>query len=233
MTLSSRQIEEVVRRVLEQMQPSTMTEEHTSNAKSNRPLAELSERVVTTEQIATIMPGTAIRVPPSAVVTPAAIDMLRDRNVTLVRSTRDGQNNAEKNQLWIVNTVSSFDASRLGKELQRQGMLLNRQTTSHLTDAVRYVVDHLSRGVVRAVLLTEHTAVASCMANRSPLVRALHAKSVEEIEQACEEMAPNLLLLNPVGREMGCLEDAITCFVNSKAMQPLLKYQTILAVKPK
>ncbi len=233
MTLSSRQIEEVVRRVLEQMQPSTMTEEHTLNAKSNRPLAELSERVVTTEQIATIMPGTAIRVPPSAVVTPAAIDMLRDRNVTLVRSTRDGQNNAEKNQLWIVNTVSSFDASRLGKELQRQGMLLNRQTTSHLTDAVRYVVDHLSRGVGRAVLLTEHTAVASCMANRSPLVRALHAKSVEEIEQACEEMAPNLLLLNPVGREMGCLEDAITCFVNSKAMQPLLKYQTILAVKPK
>ena len=233
MTLSSRQIEEVVRRVLEQMQPSTMTEEHTSNAKSNRPLAELSERVVTTEQIATIMPGTAIRVPPSAVVTPAAIDMLRDRNVTLVRSTRDGQNNAEKNQLWIVNAVSSFDASRLGKELQRQGMLLNRQTTSHLTDAVRYVVDHLSRGVGRAVLLTEHTAAACCMANRSPLVRALHAKSVEEIEQACEEMAPNLLLLNPVGREMGCLEDAITCFVNSKAMQPLLKYQTILAVKPK
>ncbi len=233
MTLSSRQIEEVVRRVLEQMQPSTMAERHTSNARSNKPFAELSERVVTTEQIAAIMPGTGIRVPSSAVVTPAAIDMLRDRNVTLVRSTGEKTNNADKNQLWIVNAVSGFDVQRLGKELQHPGMLLNVQMTSHLTDAVRMAVDQISGGIVRAVLLTEHAAAACCMANRSPLVRALHAEGVEEIEKVSKEIAPNLLVLNPVGPENTCLANAIHRFVSSKATQPLLKYQSILAEKSK
>jgi len=233
MTFSSREIEEVVRRVLEQIQTPTMDEEHLPNAKSNIPVAELSERVVTTEQITTVMPGTAIRVPPSAVVTPAAIDMLRDRNVTLVRSAGNEKNNAGNNPLRIVNAASGFDLELLGKELQRQGMSLNVQNNLHLTEAVRLAVDHISGGVDRVVLLTQNMAAATCMANRSGAVRALHARSVEEIRQACGEIAPNLLVLNPMEREMGCLAKSINTFVNSKTMHPLLKYQTILAAKTK
>jgi len=226
--LSSSEIDEVVRRVLEHLQ-TTGTEKEIPHSSSHSQTAEMPGHVVTTEQIAQCPVGTSIRVKANAVVTPAAIDMIRDRKMTLRRSSDEKQDPPRPRLLWMVNTVSTFDLRPLCEALRRQGVAPQTGQTTSLIEAIQMAVDHIRAGGSRAVVLTGQTAAAVCMANRADGVRALHAGNAEEVERAREEIAPNLLVLNPAGSNRTNLTRVVRCFFGSQPTEPAPQYKQVLA----
>ncbi len=228
MALSSSEIDEVVRRVLEHLQ-TTGVEKEIPHSSSHSQTAEMPGHVVTTEQIAQCPVGTSIRVKANAVVTPAAVDMLRDRNVTLRRSSDARQDVSRPERVRMVSTVSNFDLQPLCEALRRQGVSPQTKETSSLIEAIQMAVDHIRAGGSRAVVLTGKTAAAVCMANRADGVRALHAGNVEEVERACKEIAPNLLVLDPAGGNRTNMTHVVRCFCVAEATEPAPQYKQVLA----
>ena len=228
MALSSCEIDEVVRRVLEHLQ-TTGTEKEFPHGSSHSQTAEMPGHVVTTEQIAQCPAGTSICVQANAVVTPAAIDMLRDRKMTLRRSSGETQDPPRPRLLWMVNTVSTFDLQPLCEALRRQGVSPQTKETRSLIEAIQMAVDHIRTGGSRAVVLTGKTAAAVCMANRADGVRALHAGNVEEVERAFKEIAPNLLVLDPAGGNRTNMTHVVRCFCGAEATEPAPQYKQVLA----
>ena len=84
MKLSQEQIEWIVREVVRRLQaPETSGEPVTTAARLS-----LTERLVTTETLRDRLEGvTQVDTVPGAVVTPAVIDLLRERSITWVRGT--------------------------------------------------------------------------------------------------------------------------------------------------
>jgi len=228
MALSSCEIDEVVRRVLEHLQ-TTGTEKEFPHGSSYNQTVEMPGHVVTTEQIAQCPVGTSIRVKANAVVTPAAIDMLRARKITWQRSTDVSQDAPRPELVKMVNTVSTFDLQPLCEALRPQGVSPQTGQTSSLIEAIQMAVDHIRAGGLRAVVLTGQTAAAVCMANRADGVRALHAGNVEEVERACKEIAPNLLVLDPAGGNRRNLTHVVRCFCGAQPTEPAPEYKQVLA----
>jgi len=85
-TLSPEQLEWIVREVVRRLQVSggsTTTSQSAANA-----TLVIVERLVTTETLRNKLAGVKqVNVIAKAVVTPAVVDELRDRNITLVRGT--------------------------------------------------------------------------------------------------------------------------------------------------
>ena len=80
--LSQEQLEWIVREVVRRLQ----TAESSSGSEIVTSRLALSERLITTETLRGKLEGVQqVNTPPGAVVTPAVVDMLRDKQITLVR----------------------------------------------------------------------------------------------------------------------------------------------------
>jgi len=87
--LSQEQLEWIVREVVRRLQPLVASTKATS-AEATLVTARLAltDRLVTTETLRDKLEGvTQVDTVPGAVVTPAVVDLLRERRITLVRGT--------------------------------------------------------------------------------------------------------------------------------------------------
>ena len=172
----------------------------------------ISGRVVSLEQLPDQLEGLRqIVVTTGAVVTPAACDVLREAEVTVVYDTPTGANEPSRASLAIGATVAGGTTVALLNQLKSE-----TQVEQIAGSELPLVVERLSGAVEHegrvGVLLTSETAAASCLANRRPAVRAAVVDGVADVGDAIRTIGANLMVLDPRGRSMFDLQRCITTF---------------------
>jgi hypothetical protein len=158
---------------------------------------------VTLAEVSDRLPGKRrLLVRPGAVVTPAARDALRQRNIVLEFTSAATAGNPASVRLALIAALTRFDVQSLAATLGGDGL----KPVCHLCDcllaATDLLVEELAGGGALAVMLTPHTATALCLANRRPGVRAVLGDDVRTLPKDIEAVGANTLIVNPkrVGR---------------------------------
>jgi len=192
MSLSRSDIERLVHEVLLRLN-SADRYETTKQAKQQTLVIE--ERVVTTAQLSPISERATVHVTNGAVITPAARDMASEKHITLV--TIDGRGNGMLDAaLMSVGTAAHRIALAIRVECDDARVWQHESVVEAAAKAVSYLgtADETER---RCLLVTENADVAVCLANRAPHVRAVVARGAAQVRDALQEVAPNLLVLDP------------------------------------
>ncbi|MCE9555841.1 MAG: hypothetical protein K8T91_21035 [Planctomycetes bacterium] len=194
-------IEQIVRQVLRQLDGSS----NPARPKVIDTLASaaselyLGEPVITLSHFKGQLDGIKnVSVRPTAVVTPAVRDLLKQRGIQLTRTKEAAKQTA--GAVVIGSAETNYDAAGLTRMLTQQGIGTERLAQCGLVAVVDELVDAVARGGKIGVLLTRQTAAALCLANRTRGVQAVLATSVEAIRTARTTLAANLLVLDPKGK---------------------------------
>ena len=137
-----------------------------------------------------------------AVITPAARDVLRDRGIGLSYASVKNAVPTARLVLGVAELADSGNkavAAAFVDALVRDGVAVERIAATGLASVVGELADHASRGGRPTVLLTSQPDAAVCLANRVPGVRAVGGRDVQALRRAMNDVAANLLALDPTG----------------------------------
>jgi hypothetical protein len=138
---------------------------------------------------------------PRAIVTPTAQDILRQREIRLVREggserifglSREVENSAER--------CDSGSAAG-GGDLLNKGEIASREVVACTQDAIKQAVTALSRAEVDGIVgFVREPIRAAAQANQSGKIRAAAIANVSMLDEARTELSPNLIWINPQKR---------------------------------
>ncbi len=144
-----------------------------------------------------------------AVVTPSARDLLKEKNITLVRALKAMPSNSVRVILAVAD--SKIDASSIVRSLQ-QHVSVDQLSAVGLVEAVTALADQLSKNGTTGVLLTANVAAALCIANRRHGVRAATASNRGELNDVLRSVGANLLIVDSLRRSPAELQRIIEAF---------------------
>ncbi len=139
-----------------------------------------------------------ILVPAGAVVTPAVRDELSRRGVALVFGAGPSQR-ADELRLVMIVVARRFDALPLAAAVQRQGVAVEHAQLDCLIAATDRMAEELARPATLGLLITRHTAIALCLANRHRGTRAILGREPVELASDGQAVGANLLVVDPYG----------------------------------
>ena len=192
MSLSRSDIERLVYEVLLRLNPADRHE--TTKQTKQKPLV-IEERVVTTAQLNPISERSKVHVTTGAVITPAARDLASEKHITLI--PLDGRESDMLDRALIsVGTAAHRIALAIRGECGDARAWQYESVVEAASKAVSYLraADEPAR---RCLLVTENVDVAVCLANRASHVRAVIARGAAQVREVLQEVAPNLLVLDP------------------------------------
>ena len=160
----------------------------------------LVERVVSVRELEGKLTGVArVLAPRGAVFTPAARDLLKEKGIAVASAVASTTNKTAKRvTLGIAET--SFEPATLVSELTRDGWQVERLPQVGLVSVSDELCEQVVKGGVRGLLITEQTAAAICLANRQSGVRAALAGDPASLPAAIQQVAPNMLVVDPRGK---------------------------------
>ena len=180
----------------------------------------ISARVVTTAEIGDRLSGVRrLVVGPRAVVTPSVRDLLRAGDVTLVRAESTPQSVAADVRLIVTTLGKSFDSAGLIGALREEGVELDARSSDCVITTSRELAEELAKGQTLAVMLTSRPAIAMCVANRLPGVRAVLATDAAATAKATASIGANLLVISPRTISFFLLKQLIREFRSSGVRQ--------------
>jgi hypothetical protein len=216
MNLSAADIDAIVHRVLQQLQPPSAaaaapelptrvvkTAFGSDSAASPASLSvTITDRVITATVLeAAVTAGfvKSIQVPNSAIVTPAAKDWLKQRGVAIDRRTdasTSAASTASPTWLVLVSTMNTAAATAL----QMAG-LSRVSTTGTALEAAAAAANSICRAEAPGVIvLTGTPDLVACRCNRQSACRAIAAVDAEQLIAAGQQWSPNIVAINPVRR---------------------------------
>lgn len=201
MSVADVDIEQIVRQVLRQLDGSSNAARPKVADTFAPAIDELyvGEPVLTLSYLKGQLEGVKkVSVQPTAVVTPAARDLLKQSGIQLTRIKETARQSASEVVIGAAETT--YDAAGLTRMLTQQGIRTERLAQCGLVAVVDELVDAVARGGKIGILLTRQTAAALCLANRTRGVQAVLATNVEAIRTARTNLAANLLVLDPQGK---------------------------------
>ncbi|MEK6235926.1 MAG: hypothetical protein N2C14_14555 [Planctomycetales bacterium] len=156
------------------------------------------EPVVSATDLLDRLHGVAVVVvSPAAVVTPAARDLLKERNVRLEISAAAAVSANGTCPLAIGIAATDFDPQGLLKSLRTEIGNVETVNADGLLDATDRLCDRAADGETRSLLLTGDPFAATCLANRRSGVRAARVVRLADVHEAIESVAANLLIVDP------------------------------------
>lgn len=172
----------------------------------------LTSKVVSLRELEGRLQGVSrVVVPRGAVFTPTARDELRKFGVSVASAVPASRQQASQ-KLVLAATVG-YAVAPLIATLERDGVAVERVEGQELAT----VIDRLTNAVksdVMALLLTEQSSVAICLANRHSSVRAALVTSVAAVAEAIEHVAPNMLVVDPRGKGTFELRQLMRAWLN-------------------
>ncbi len=201
MNLTATQIEDIVRVVVERLrtgvaaplvQATAITPERNVEAIAGE--VTLSERVITLESLTDQLVGTkAILVHPKAVVTPAVKDLLRQKNIRLVRQLPSKVSKTSR-PAPLVLVANESSQQMLSKRMCTQQATLI--TARDAASDVSTIEQHLAAGKVGAVWCSEtpYANVAATLGSKT--LRAVQLFGLQDLPHAIEQARPNVLILD-------------------------------------
>lgn len=155
-------------------------------------------RVVTQAEVAGRLEAVRrLVVPAQAVVTPAVRDELRRRNVTLSFAPPAAEEAPGRVRLVMVTMGRRFDPGALLSALSKEGIAVEGHRSDCLVEATDRLAAEVARGDTLGLLLTRHTPIALCLANRHRGVRAVTAVDAQAVATAAASVGANLLVIDP------------------------------------
>ena len=193
MATSEDQLETIVQAVLQRIG-------RTASASQQGELA-LNDKVISEATLANRLDGVRrLSVTARAVVTPSARDILKEKNVALVRSLPVTASAA--GHLIVAacgkRIESIIDITNLIASLRQRGIDVEQLKNDDIGKITSDLAEKFSHSEIRGVLLTDQTAVAVCVTNRNPAVRAAAVESRGEVNEVVQNLGTNLLIINPL-----------------------------------
>jgi ribose 5-phosphate isomerase RpiB len=165
---------------------------------------QLTEQVVSVAALSGRLNGIQrIVVPARAVITPSARDLLREKNISLVRALKTAASVAATS-IVLAHIGSKLESENLGKALAKRGLTVRPLAAHDLGPAVIEIAAAVSGGGAIGVLLVDNAAAAVCVANRNRGVRAAIASNRGDVNDAIRSVGANVLVVDP--RRRGQLE---------------------------
>jgi hypothetical protein len=164
-------------------------------------IARLGDAIVTAEVVEHQVPkgSTIISVGPKAILTPAALDVVRARKLTIQRESaaKTVANTVAARRLAIV--VRSTPV--LERRLQMSAPTWRRELLGCPDDAATLAISAICRGEVDAVaIFATQQHRAACLANRNERIKAAALSSVDEIKLAAAQIRLNVVCVDPTNR---------------------------------
>lgn len=166
----------------------------------------LQQRVVTAELIEAVAKNQAVIISPKSIITPAAWDAIRERNLKLERgtvaepakanaSTSKSEQKPPAGQGLLIVVKSTQSAEKLFSEA-KSGW--RRELLGCPDDAAKLAIAELSRGACsQVVILCEQSLRAACLANRSDKVKAAPVSGAGDVRMARRQLKVNTWCLDP------------------------------------
>ena len=186
----------------------------------------LTEAVITADLLQSRLNGAQrVRVGLRAILTPSARDLLRARNVELIReaggSTAGGATGKPAVRWQALVSRTRTQAEAVIENLQATGVAWELHLTGLPHEAARQAASALCRGEAAGVVVfAEHADVVACLANRNPAVRAASVATAQHTTGVRQHLGANLLAINPVGRSFFELRTMLNAFTAAGAPQP-------------
>jgi ribose 5-phosphate isomerase RpiB len=151
------------------------------------------------------------------VVTPSARDLLKEKNITLVRSLKSTSPTSVRVALGVAGV--KYEAEDLIRSLQQIGVGVTQLTTAGLASLATELAGEVSKAGKLGVLLTDNVAAVLCIANRQRGVRAATAGNRGEVNDIVRGIGANFLVINPVRRSPLELQRIVEAFVTAPSRQ--------------
>lgn len=195
-------VDEIVRAVLRQLPggPSHVEPPRNENESAANRTLELTDKLVTLatlENRLTTIDRLALRA--GAVVTPSALDELRAHGIAIARSAAvDGAKAARATlALGVADCDVSCDVPALVAAIVATGCSVERIAQTGLAGVAAELADQAAGSGRLALLLTSRPAAAACLANRRRGVRAVAGKDSTHLREAIDDVAANLVAVDP------------------------------------
>ena len=192
-------------------------------AKRSRPAGlVLGDAVVTLASLEARLDGVRqVTVRPTAIVTPAVRDALRERGIVLSRDG-DAVGSDEPAASGIVLGVAACAPEPVSPRRLQEVLGVDVELLARVgfVDVVREISDQVALGGRMGILFTTETAAAVCLANRRRGVRAVTARDPAEAARSSASVGANLLVLRPEGCSTWTQLRMAQEFLNYKANCP-------------
>jgi hypothetical protein len=196
--------EQIVGQVLARMQAKTGSPRELIIESRLVTLAELAGKLAGIQQLV---------VPAKAVITPAARDLLRQKQIDIGYSLPARTVAKSRLPLALGVAETNYDASSLVQSIAGQGVPVERLAKTGLAQVIGELCAEASLGGKLGLMLTSETAAALCLANRRAGVRAVAATNVKATLQAVRSVGANVLVIDPAGRGAIELQRIVSQFV--------------------
>ena len=204
MTLNTAAIDRIVANVLSTLSPQVATAAPAADEqKSAVPASRLSEAVITAEHLEQCSLGQKIELSAKAIITPAAQDVIRDRQLQVYRISAGEKSASNSHTLPAINKLSAAivrHTSAIAQALEETASV-RKELVSCPDDAAKYAISEICRGEATSVLIfAEQTHRAACLANRNQKVKAVAVRDQADVVAVKKQLRANVWCFDPTDR---------------------------------
>ncbi len=217
------EIEAIVRRVMTQLSVEaaplagkTVHNEPSSASSSNMPKQSdapeqgeltFADRVITVDRLKGLSKETTeVRIANKAIVTPAALDWLRERKISIARGQANNPTGNRLAPLYIAGSVGWMD--QLAKRVCPQQGFVDKLPSGD-DPALRQAKAELRKGRQAIVLIVDHAHACCWQANRDDAVRAAVVEDWRSLGEILNEVPVNLLIMSARHWNIASMANAI------------------------
>jgi hypothetical protein len=184
-------IEEVTRRVIALSDSQSSSSSALTTEADDARIVQIDDKVISTQQLIDLPQGVAtIQVPFKSLITPAAADWLRERNIDVQRvdthSIGENQNLDNERNKWVRLTVGSAECNDSTDGSESFDCIA--KASSRCTEAI----DNGNR----VILVTDSVPVALISLNRNQQLRAIEASHVKELRKHAKVTYANIFVVS-------------------------------------
>jgi len=212
-------VDEIVRQVIARLKAEGGAAAPTATAGE----LQITDRVVTVANVRDRLAGIRqVVVRRGAVITPAAKDLLKEKNIAIAWQAGTTNNPARVGGQSLVVGVAEtkYCPAKLCGQLRKSGVAVEQLARTGWVQVTTELCDHVAKSGKAGVLFTTVTAPAVCLANRVRGVRAVTAETRAGIETSIRAAGANLLVVNPTGRGAWELTKIIELFTHGAPWAP-------------
>jgi hypothetical protein len=173
----------------------------------------ISAQVVTGALLAENVNGsTTVRIGPKAIVTPSALDFVRQRGIEIIREPAAAI--AKTAARWQVTiTTPHSNIAPAVESLKQYGIICDLRLSGHPAEAAVQAISAICRGDAdKVVIFTAEPELAACLANRNERIRAAAVGDAAALERTQRELKPNVLALDPCNKSVHELRTLFKAF---------------------
>lgn len=232
MSVDLRTIDEIVQKVMDQLRSGAPAPSSApapvAVASVPKPSSPADDRLVLAAHVITgpllesqLGNRTILVVPPKAIITPTAQDIIRQREIRLVRETVAGSNVSSRGKWKLLLSDATPEAQRAAEDLLSRGELAGREIVACTQDAVRQAVTALTRAEVEGIVgLVKEPIRAAAQSNQHLRIRSAAVNSTAILDAARSELSPNLIWINPRQRSWFELKTLLSACVSGPRPAP-------------